>query len=182
MESASKSKKNAVAAANTDDKQADKRKGRTSKAAEESKKASKGKSSASNRRSSQGKGKSMKPKSSRKPTQSTKSTKGDKSEEKKKKSGKEKSDDGVLKPTRTLSSYIFYTKERVPEIKKKNPSMKHTEAMSQAGADWNKLSEAQKKPYEDMNKEDAKRYEKQMAEFKKKGYFTLEDGTKSSDI
>lgn len=43
------------------------------------------------------------------------------------------------------------------------------------------MSDKDKQPYEAMKEKDAKRLEKQIAEREKKGYFTFEDGTKSTD-
>lgn len=58
--------------------------------------------------------------------------------------------------------------------------MKHTDFMSLAGDKWNNLSEEEKMPYEKLAQKDKTRYETQMAEWKKKGYYIMEDGTKSN--
>ena len=43
------------------------------------------------------------------------------------------------------------------------------------------MSEKDKEPYEAMKQRDLKRREKQLAEREKKGFFLLEDGSKSTD-
>ncbi len=54
--------------------------------------------------------------------------------------------------------------------------------MSKAGAQWKELTEEQKAPYEKLHLQDVKRYEKQLKEFEEHGYYTLADGTKSTEI
>jgi urocanate hydratase len=58
--------------------------------------------------------------------------------------------------------------------------MKHTDFMKIAGERWNLLTDKEKEPYNKLAEADKKRYEKQMKEWEDKGYYTLEDGTKSS--
>lgn len=43
------------------------------------------------------------------------------------------------------------------------------------------MSEMEKAPYEKMNEKDKARMEKQLAELNKKGFFTMPDGSKSTD-
>ena len=53
--------------------------------------------------------------------------------------------------------------------------------MSKAGQLWGKLSDSEKKTYNDMHDADVKRYEKQLKEWKEKGYYMMEGGIKSTD-
>ena len=46
---------------------------------------------------------------------------------------------------------------------------------------WKALSDDDKKPYNDKAAADEKRYKDQLAELEEKGYFTMPDGTKSTD-
>ena len=46
---------------------------------------------------------------------------------------------------------------------------------------WQNLSQKEKQKYIDLNKEQTKLYKKQMLDLSNLGYFTLEDGTKSTD-
>ena len=59
--------------------------------------------------------------------------------------------------------------------------MKMTEISKVNGQNWGAMSEAEKKPFNAIQALDQKRYDAQFAELGKKGYFTLEDGTKSCD-
>lgn len=49
------------------------------------------------------------------------------------------------------------------------------------GEQWKAMSEEQRKPYVDMQTAEKARYDTQMKEMETKGYFTLPDGSKSSD-
>lgn len=93
----------------------------------------------------------------------------------KKKFGK----DTVL-PKKPLSAYLFFTTANVNKIKEKE-NCTHPEAMKKAGELWNQMSDKEKKKYNDMNSKDQVRYDKQLAELSKKGYFMMEDGSKSSE-
>lgn len=53
--------------------------------------------------------------------------------------------------------------------------------MAKAGELWAKMTDKEKAPYEKASAEDEKRYQKQLEELNKKGYFMMEDGTKSSE-
>lgn len=53
--------------------------------------------------------------------------------------------------------------------------------MKASGAAWNTLDVAAKQKYVDMAAKDAERHRKQIEEIKEKGFFLLEDGSKSCD-
>jgi len=63
--------------------------------------------------------------------------------------------------------------------KEKNFSV--VEAMKACGTAWNALQEAEKEKYHKMAAKDAERFKAQNEELKEKGYFLLEDGSKSTD-
>jgi len=50
-----------------------------------------------------------------------------------------------------------------------------------AGPKWSSMGDKERAPYEKMHDTDVARVEKQNAERAKKGYFTLDDGSKSTD-
>ena len=54
--------------------------------------------------------------------------------------------------------------------------------MKKAGEEWAKMTEKDKKPYEKIHEADQKRYQKELAQLIKEGYFVNSDGVKSSDI
>ncbi len=50
-----------------------------------------------------------------------------------------------------------------------------------AGQKWKEITADKKAPFEKMAEDDKVRYEKQLTEREKKGFFLLEDKTKSTD-
>lgn len=93
----------------------------------------------------------------------------------KKKYGKD-----VMLPKRALSAYFFFTGEKAPAIREQK-GCTHMEAMKMASEQWNTMSEKDRKPYHDQHDKDVKRYEQQLDDLNKKGFFMMPDGTKSSD-
>jgi high mobility group protein B3 len=80
-----------------------------------------------------------------------------------------------------VSAYIYFATEFGEKTRKSHPEMKITEVSVLAGKKWAEMSDAQKKPYISKNLEDKVRQEKQQASLDKRGYFVLEDGSKSTD-
>lgn len=62
---------------------------------------------------------------------------------------------------------------------KKNPSIKISDIGKQSGEEWKKLTDSQKQKYEKLNLQDKSRYQKEMKEFEKTGFFTNSDGVNS---
>lgn len=83
-------------------------------------------------------------------------------------------------PKKPLSAYLFYTQENVNQLKEKE-GCTHPEAMKKCGELWNKLEGDAKKVYEDKHDKDVLRYKGQAEDLDKKGYFIMDDGTKSSE-
>ena len=54
--------------------------------------------------------------------------------------------------------------------------------MSKAGSNWNAMTDDEKKKYNELHDADKNRYEKQLTEWKAKGYYLMEDGMKSSEL
>ena len=86
-----------------------------------------------------------------------------------------------LQPKRALSAYIYFASEYREELVKKNPDMPQKEIMTECGKRWNEMSDGQKKKFNDLNAQDKLRQEKQLADLKTKGFFVLDDGSKSTD-
>lgn len=68
-------------------------------------------------------------------------------------------------PKRPSSSYMLFVKVNRTRLAEENPNCKQTQLMSIAGAAWKALEADEKKIYEDMNKKDKKRYEKEMESY-----------------
>lgn len=97
-----------------------------------------------------------------------------------KQSPKSKYGPDVVLPKKPLSSYICYTTDNVLKVRDRE-NIKHTEAMKKCGEMWNNLTEKERKKYDDLHMKDVKRYDKQMLELDKRGFFVMTDGSKSSD-
>merc|ERR1719410_133889 len=69
-------------------------------------------------------------------------------------------------PKRPLSGYFIFTGEVRAKVVKENPKKKMTELGAIFSAMWKKLSEAQKKPYQDKAEKAKAAYQKQMAKYK----------------
>lgn len=83
-------------------------------------------------------------------------------------------------PKKPLSAYLFYTTENVNSLKDKE-GCTHPEAMKKCGELWNKLQPDEKKIYEAKHDKDVVRYKQQIEDLDKKGFFVMDDGSKSSD-
>ena len=86
-----------------------------------------------------------------------------------------------LKPKRAVSAYIYFATEFNEKTRKEKPELKITEISVLAGKKWGQMSDAEKRPYLEKHEQDKARQEKQQQTFEKKGYFILEDGSKSTD-
>jgi len=82
-----------------------------------------------------------------------------------------------------MSAYMFFNVEYSAVIRAKNPDvmMPMGEVSKLVSEKWAAMSDAEKQPYENKNAADKKRHEKQLDLLNQKGYFTLEDGSKSTD-
>ena len=87
----------------------------------------------------------------------------------------------ILKPKRAINAYIFFSNVYIEKLRKTNPEKRQTDYINMAGDKWGEMSDSQKQPYFDMNAADQVRQQKQVVDLEKKGYFLLEDGTKSTD-
>lgn len=85
------------------------------------------------------------------------------------------------KPKGVTSAYIYFNTDYCRKLRENDKESKQSDLMSLAGQKWVTMSEKDKAPWEALKQKDVKRHEKQMAEREKKGYFTLDDGSKSTD-
>ena len=101
---------------------------------------------------------------------------------KKSKQGAEEEEEAKeLQPKRAISAYIYFTNDYREELLKEDPNYPQKEIMTAAGKRWSELDDKQKAKYLKMNADDKERQAKQLADLKSKGYFVLEDGSKSTD-
>ena len=85
-----------------------------------------------------------------------------KPKEKEKVKKEKQNDDSKVK--RAKSSYLFFCAEKREEITKENPDKKAKEILKLLGDAWSKLSDSEKKKYQDMADKDKERYEKECKE------------------
>ena len=76
---------------------------------------------------------------------------------------------------------MFFNTIFVRKAREQDPQLKNSDAFKLAGQTWKAMSDGEKAEYEKMADADKVRYEKQVAEREKKGYFILEDKSKSTD-
>jgi len=81
---------------------------------------------------------------------------------KKKKSSSEPEEEAKeLKPKRAISAYIYFASDFSEKTRKAKPELKITEISVLAGKKWSEMSDAEKKPFVEMNEQDKARQEKQ---------------------
>ena len=66
-------------------------------------------------------------------------------------------------PKKALSGFMFFSSERRKTLKDERPELKITEASVVIGAEWKKLTDEEKEPYNKLAKEDKVRYENEKA-------------------
>lgn len=71
-------------------------------------------------------------------------------------------------PKRGKTAYIFFTQEKRDEVKAQNPNIGFTEISTVIAGMWNKLTDAQKKKYNDMAARDKERYTQEMQKYQAK--------------
>jgi len=89
--------------------------------------------------------------------------------------------EGTILPKKALSAYSFFQSSQLKSIKEKEKLETFGEVQKRSGEIWNALSTQQKKPYEKLHQEDVERFTRQMKEWKDNGFFTMDDGSKSTD-
>lgn len=86
-----------------------------------------------------------------------------------------------LQPKRPINTYFHFSIEASKEIREKNPSLSVGEVAKAVKVKFDSLTDDQKAPYVKKNEDDKKRHQAQLDELAEKGYFTLDDGSKSTD-
>ncbi len=76
---------------------------------------------------------------------------------------------------------MFFNTSFVKKAREQDPELKNSDAFKLAGQKWKEMSDVEKAVFEKMADADKVRHEKQVAEREKKGFFLLEDKSKSTD-
>ena len=85
-----------------------------------------------------------------------------------------------VKPKKAGSGYLFFATGHSAMLRN-DKGFSVVDAMKGAGAAWGVLTDAEKQKYNDMSEKDKQRYEKQTEEVNSKGYFILDDGSRSNE-
>jgi hypothetical protein len=85
-------------------------------------------------------------------------------------------------PKKVSVPFMYLVKEKSGQVIKEQGFKNCGPALKFLGTVWANMSDEEKQPYVDLSEQDAKRQANQYDELAQKGYFTLEDGTKSSDL
>jgi len=88
-----------------------------------------------------------------------------------------------LQPKRAMTAFLYFNIEFSTEIRARDPTkiLAVTEVSKMVSDKWTTMSEEQKAPFDKKNLSDKMRLKKQIEELRTQGYFTLADGTKSTD-
>jgi len=89
---------------------------------------------------------------------------------------------GTVMPKQVKVPFMFYHSEYFAQNKKSIVEVTAAEVSKRLGANWNALDETQKQKYIDLNKKDKERYERELSELRSKGFFTNQDGVKSTSL
>jgi len=81
------------------------------------------------------------------------------------KGGKEKD---PAAPKRPLSAYMFFSQDQRERVKQANPEAGFGDVGRLLGAKWKEMSDAEKKPYNDMANRDKARAEAEKAAYNKR--------------
>lgn len=71
-------------------------------------------------------------------------------------------------PKKGLNPYMFFSRERVKEIRAQNPDIQQKDALRMATAQWKTMSDHEKRPYLEMAEKDKIRHQEEMAEFQRR--------------
>lgn len=64
-------------------------------------------------------------------------------------------------PKKPKSGFMFFSQERRKALKEEQPTLSITEASKVIGAEWRKLTDEEKKPYDELASKDRERYKKE---------------------
>lgn len=81
-----------------------------------------------------------------------------------KKKKKKKKDPNA--PKKGLSAFMFFSQERRPDVKAKNPNIAFGEVAKKIGAEWKQLKDSKKAKFIKLANKDKERYVKEMANYK----------------
>jgi len=84
------------------------------------------------------------------------------------KKGKSRKKKDPNAPKRALSAYMFFVKDNRKDIARRHPDEKITEIAKRLGSAWGKLTNAEKRKYQDKSDKDKDRYDREMKSYKRR--------------
>ena len=82
-----------------------------------------------------------------------------------KKKKRKKKDKDPNMPKKGLNPYMFFSQQKVREIRASDPLVQQKDALRQASAIWSGMSEAEKQPYVEMSARDKERHARELEEY-----------------
>ncbi|CEP07987.1 hypothetical protein [Parasitella parasitica] len=98
------------------------------------------------------------------------------------KAKKKKAEKDPNAPKRPLSSYMLYSQSVRADVVKKNPKLSSVDVARLIGEMWNALSDKEKQPFSKAAEKEKIRFQKEMAEYEKKGKATSGEPADSSPV
>ena len=75
-------------------------------------------------------------------------------------------------PKRPQSGFNLYVQDRMPDLKKAKPNVQASVLIKQIAKEWKEGKEVDTKQYNKNAEKDKKRFQRQLKEFQKLGYYT----------
>ena len=88
----------------------------------------------------------------------------------------------AVKPKKALSSYLCFTTKNVKRIVEENKDFAYKDGIKKCAEIWNAMDDKARKEYTDLAAQDQSRYENELNQMAKTGFFTNKEGVCSSTI
>ena len=95
---------------------------------------------------------------------------------------RKKKDDRVVRPKKFISAYHAFIREQSLKASGKEKNAGSGSPLKHWSSIWQRMTDDEKRPYEVESNKDKLRKEREDRELEQQGYFTLKDGTKSTDL
>ena len=84
-------------------------------------------------------------------------------------------------PRRPLTAFALYVADRMPDLRKEKPNKANNELIKMIAKEWQDKKKVDQSSYIKDAEKDKKRFKKQLAEFKKNGYYTKSKGKEDGE-
>lgn len=83
------------------------------------------------------------------------------------KNAKQKKEKDPNAPKKPMSAYFLFLNDRRKDIKREKPTLTMCQQTKEATVEWNKMTEKEKKKWQDLQVKEKQRYEKEMQTYDK---------------